>query len=264
MTAVRLIAIDVDGTLLDSSHRLRPANARALRDAIQQGVEVVLASARSPRALAPVLAACGIANGYAVSYQGALTLEVTEGSAATVREQRIDLPLAQELVARAVTAGGDVNWYSGNRWLTPIVTGRVRREAKIIALRPEVSDLRSLTQGPHKLLILGEPSGDSQRLGALQNPAATVEISKPGYTEIVSQRVSKGQALLHLLADLKIERSAAVAVGDGANDVAMFAVAGHSVAMRNAPHDVRAAASEVTSSNDEDGVAHVIRRLVLS
>jgi Cof subfamily protein (haloacid dehalogenase superfamily) len=259
VASIRLLAIDVDGTLLDSRHGLSSENASALRDAQNAGIHVVLASSRPPRAILPILLACGLRQGVVVAYQGAMILNVAEGVAEVRREWPMPSATAHGVFAKATEAGGAVNWYVGDAWLCSRMSDRIEAEARIVGYRPELVNLEAVRSGAHKLLVLGAAGTDDTILDAVKRPDIQAEISKPGYVEITRCGVDKGSALRTVLSDLGVESRQMMAIGDGANDLAMLRVAGIPVAMGNAPHLVRQAARYVTATNDESGVAKAIR-----
>lgn len=276
----RLIAIDVDGTLLTSSHEVSEVTAAAVRRVRARGVEVVLTSSRPPRALWPILEVLGLVDqagdsgadpdgettpAVFIGSQGALVGSYSaHGQLRVLDEQPMPVALAQQVAAAGARAGLSVNWYAGDRWLVPRIDELIRREAAIVACTPEVADLSTQTQGPDKVLLIA-PDDRPHLLDdvAAQTPPGLVAVtSNPTYLEITRAGVDKAGALARHCARRSIPSAAVVAIGDGRNDLGMLAFAGTAVVPANAHREVIRVADLMTSSNDEDGVARALDLLV--
>jgi Cof subfamily protein (haloacid dehalogenase superfamily) len=262
----RLFALDVDGTLLTSDHRLTPATVAAVAHVRSRGAEVVLASSRPPRAMRPYLVELGLVGSQRfVSLQGALTGAYDEagGFAADVAEA-MPLAAALQVVELAEASGLAVNWYRHDRWLASRLDAGVRHEAEVVGLEPEIRELRDEEDGPHKLLLINLSSDlEAAARVAASLPAVLVgQQSNPSYFEITARSVDKAAAVAAYAARRGIDPAEIVAMGDGHNDLGMFRVAGISVAPANAVPATLAAADYWTASNDEDGVAAALRALL--
>jgi len=262
---VRLVAIDLDGTLLTSSGVVTPRTIRAVRGAQAAGAEIALISARPPQSIEEIRATIG-ATGAVSAYNGALCYEPS--AARPLYEATLTAADAWAAIAIGREAGLHVSLYVGRLWLVEHLDAAARREAAATAMWPEVvRDLRvAAARGAHKVLLVGpEPDLTAARqLIALTLPTATAVGSLPRYLEVVSSATSKGVSL-HALADHRgVPRGAILTIGDGQNDIAMFAEAGRTVAMGNAAATVREAAAIVAPTNDEDGVAWALEHLVPS
>ncbi len=259
---IRLVAIDVDGTLLNSRHEVTPATAAAIDRVRRAGVAVVLTTSRPPRALWPILDRLTlVAPAEFIASQGALTGCYAESGELRVLDRRpMPVRLARQVVAAADAAGMSACWYAGERWLVDRVDGLIREEASIVGCAPDVADLSAERAGPDKILLLAHadditglvvvPDG----LVALASTATHLEITRAG--------VDKADALSRLCARRGVSADQVAAIGDGRNDLGMLAFAGVSVAPANAHPEVLAAAEVITTSNDQDGVARALDRLV--
>src|SRR5438094_569141 len=117
----RLLALDVDGTLLTDELKITPATRKAVRQVISHGVQVVLASARGPNALYSIMAELEI-SGLAICYTGALTCRIYPGehlSLEVVNEQRMNLSSARLVLSKALELGISIGWFSGEHWYVP-------------------------------------------------------------------------------------------------------------------------------------------------
>lgn len=262
-----LVVLDVDGTLLTSAHEVGPDAAAQVRRVRDAGVEVLLASSRGPRAMLPVLAALGLADGTEfVGTQGALTAGYDAAGALQVHDRRpAPVDAARTVVAAAAAAGLAVGWYAGERWLVSHADATIAREARVVHDTPEVADLLAQDEGPEKLMIIA-PTPDAvevlRRLAAALPAGLTAQISNPTYLEITRRGVDKASAVARWCAHQGIAPSTAVAIGDGPNDLGLFALAGTGVAPATARPEVAAAATWLTRGNDDDGVAWALSVLV--
>lgn len=228
---------------------------------------MVLASARSPSGLRPILAELGT-SGLVICYTGALTCRLSPDphiAIEVVTERRMSLSSAHTILSRVLDLGISVGWFTGDHWYIPGWDSAIRCESAITGVVPIVaSDLTHFTEAPHKLLCV---AGRAELLPHLHHVARTLpsdclgQFSHTTYLEITRQGVDKAAALLALGQQLGIPSTAMVAIGDGANDVTMLKIVAVGIAMGQAPPAVQAAADWITDTNDQDGVALAIERL---
>jgi Cof subfamily protein (haloacid dehalogenase superfamily) len=264
---IRLLVVDVDGTLLTDDYQITTATRAAVQQVSSQGVQVVLASARSPRALRLIMAELGI-TGLAISYTGALICRIRpdpDMPTEVVAEQRMNLSSAHVVLRSALERGISVGWYTGDSWSIPRWDQALRRESMLTGVTPIVDpDLAHATEAPHKILAI---AGDSAHMPELSLLASTLpgdcrgQFSLVNYLEITHQAVDKATALLTLGQHFGIAPAEMMAIGDGENDLAMLRLVGLGIAMGNAPATVQAIADWVTDTNNRDGVAAAIKRL---
>lgn len=264
---VRLLTVDIDGTLLTDDHKITAATRAAVQQVVDRGVQVVLASARGPGTLRGIMGILGI-DGLVIGYTGALTCRLSPDPRVpteVVTERRMKLASAHHVLRRALEQGISVGWFTGDNWYIPRWDPALRRESAITGVMPiVVPDLTQFTEAPHKLqCIVGEP----ELLPALSTLARTLpqdcagHFSHTTYLEITHLGVDKAAALLALGQRLGIAPTAMVAIGDQENDMAMLQVVALGIAMGNAPPAVQAVATWVTDTNNRDGVAAAIERL---
>jgi Cof subfamily protein (haloacid dehalogenase superfamily) len=261
------LVIDVDGTLLTTDYRITMATRAAVQQVTSLGVQVLLASARSPRALRLIMQELGI-NGLAISYTGALTCRLYPDShipTEVVAEQRMNLSSAHLVLRSALEQGISVGWYIGDDWYISRWDAALHLEGTLTGVMPTiVPDLAHFTEAPHKLLcIAGEPEllPELSLLAKTLPQDCTGQFSYVNYLEITHQGVDKANALLALGQQLGIAPTEMVAIGDAENDITMLRLVGLGIAMGNASPEVQAAADWVTDTNNQDGVAMAIARL---
>ncbi|WP_347345420.1 Cof-type HAD-IIB family hydrolase [Microbacterium sp.] len=258
-----LVAIDVDGTLIGSDHRLAGETVAAVRDAVAAGIAVVLASSRPPAALRAFLLELGLTEPASfVSCQGALVGSYDPAGRLRVHASRpIRHDVAREAAALAHRAGASVNWYTGERWLVERVTTGVAWEASIVGIEPDVVDGFEGADAPEKLLLIVDDPADAAPIADRLRASVSVESSHPRYLEVTARGIDKATGV-RVIADADgIEPAAVVAIGDGHNDLGLFAYAGLSIAPANARPAVLAHADFVTASADDHGVAAALRWL---
>ena len=275
---------DVDGTLLDGSHRVSPRTAAAARELEARGIPLVLVSARMPEALDQIRRELGNV-GPVVCYGGAYVLDA---AGAELLSRPIALGCALEVRDYVACALPDVCCmaYGYHTWVTSDRSDpRVAREERIVGVESVEGTIEEhfSERGLHKFLLVGEPASverAERELGAAF-PGLSVVRSSPILCEVMDGRASKAEgvdAVCRQVMDgraskaegvdavcrhLGVSASDAVAFGDGRNDVDMFRAVGISWAMANAPAEVRAAASQVTAlDNEHDGLAETIISLI--
>ncbi len=263
----RLLVIDVDGTLLTTDYQLTALTRTAVQHVMAQGVQVVLASARNPRALHAIMGELGI-TGLAICYSGALICRISpdpQEPSEAVTEQRIRLSSAHSVLCTGLQRGLSIGWYCGDDWYIPRWDAALERESRLTGVPPIVEpDLAHLAQAPHKLLaIAGAPAlmPELSLLVGTLPPDCTGQFSLANYLEITHHGVDKATALVALGQQLGITPADMVAIGDGENDLALLRQVGLGIAMGNASPAVQAAADWVTETNNRDGVALAIARL---
>ncbi|MEO6943340.1 MAG: Cof-type HAD-IIB family hydrolase [Lacisediminihabitans sp.] len=262
---MKLVAIDLDGTLLTSAHEVSPATIEAVAETRAAGVEVVLASSRGIGSMRPILGKLQLFSpAEFISAQGALTGSLDRTGVLRISAiSSIPLALARQVVALTEGADIQIGWYRGLDWFVPALNAMVEHEAATVRQRPTVRNLFEITLAPEKLLLVSTPDrvGDLQSLAKSLPDGLAAQFSHSNYLEVTREGVDKGAALSRICEARRIAPVDVVAIGDGFNDLGLFAFAGVSVAMANAPEAVRAAATMVTGSNDEDGVASALRML---
>ena len=257
---------DVDGTLLDASHRVSPRTVAAARALAKRGVPLVLVSARMPEALAQIREELGC-GGPVVCYSGAYVLDA---AGAELLSSPISLGCALEVRDFVACDVPDVCCmaYGYHSWVVPDRSDpRVAREERIVGVRATEGALEEhfSERGLHKFLLAGEPEAieRAERVVGRAFPSLAVVRSSAVLCEVMSGAASKTEGIRAVCEHLGVSPRDAVALGDGRNDIDMLRFVPQSWAMANAPVEVRAAAAHVTAlDNDHDGLAETIFSLL--
>jgi Cof subfamily protein (haloacid dehalogenase superfamily) len=265
---MRLVAVDVDGTLLDSSHQLRSAVRDALADLATSGVRVVLATARGPQALGLIVRQLSFSP-LLVCFSGGWIGELDPRSLLptdVLLDRRLTPSAARVIVTAALTHKIEPNVYTPTEWRVRALSPEIRTECEIVGSSPVVTPvLLSENEKPSKIMLIARDDERTKRLPIIANlikPLSTTTFSKPNYLEIIPIGVNKAKGLAAIAQKLEIELSQSAAIGDGLNDLEMLTEVGLGIAMGNAPEVVKSAAKWVTQTNDEEGVAQAVKRLM--
>ena len=265
---ISLIALDIDGTVLTPTHQVAPSTRVAVTAARRHGSRLILASSRGPVALEAVQTELGLGDEWFIAYQGALVARWVDDELEVLSSTPLANAKARSVESCAIAHGLAVGRYIGTRWRVPRKTAAIEREAAITGEKPIVSSPAEAAADlpPQKVLVIADGEsqiGQLQELFASLPPGLSATFSKPDYLEITAAGVDKSHGLLPLLVHLGIPAARTAAIGDGHNDLGLFAAVNYPIAMGQAPVEVMAAARWITSTNTEDGVARALGHLGL-
>lgn len=269
--SIRMIAIDIDGTLVNSERKITTKVKETLLAARQKGVKIVLCTGRPFPGVEPELAELGLLTDedYVITYNGSLVQNVgtkhTIFAAGLSNADYLDINyMAQKLAVHLHVSSTDAI-YTANRDISPYTV----YESFLVHMPIKYRSTDEMLSEPVeiiKMMMIDEPEILDAAIAKL--PAAfreryTVVKSAPFYLEILHRGASKGVALSQLASHLGLKADEVMAIGDNENDLTMIDYAGIGVAMANAIDEVKAAADVTTASNDEDGVALIVEQYVL-
>ena len=259
-----LIALDLDGTVLNNTHNVTEKVCLALRQIVERGIHVVLASSRPPRSVLDIARYIGTKNPV-VALGGAVVAKQNE-DLFVVERATITQKDANKIVALCRQYDLTFNLYSKWDWYVDRLDNRVQNEIEIIGFEPKiVTEIEQLECEPEKILIMGESDSlhTFHHQISQQDLNIDTSFSKSTYYEITAANISKATALSYVCQQLNVLNSATIAVGDNFNDLDMLEWADLGVAMNNAPDKLKAVADLIIGSNDEDGVAHFVQEIFL-
>lgn len=264
---LRLIAIDLDGTLIDHGLTVSPRVKRAIAGAQAQGVTVTLASGRMFAAMVPYAQELNITVPL-ICYQGGLVRHPV--TAETTFHLPVPPALAREVVTLARARGIQVNAFADDRLHVESLTPEAEVYMRIARVEATVvPDLAAFLQDnpSTKLVLVNLDESKTDRLVAELTAhfgeRLGITKSHPYYTEAIHPKVNKGRAVTQLADVLGVSLEQVMGIGDNLNDLSLVETAGFGVAMGNGDPRVKAAADFVTTSFEEDGVAVAIEKHVL-
>ena len=270
MAEIKVLALDLDGTLTNDQKIVTPRTRAALDAAIEKGVTLVLASGRPTAGITPLAKDLGLdkKGGCILSYNGGKIVDCATGE--TLVETTLDPAVVPELCAFAAAQDVAILTYNNEG----IVCERDKDEwankecftTKLPMIH--VDDLASYVDYPIcKMLITLDPARRDEVCAAGQKQfAGCIDLypSSPFFIEAVPLGVAKDGSLAALMERMGLTRDNLMACGDGLNDRSMIEYAGVGVAMQNAEEPVKAAADYVTAAdNNHDGVAEAVEKFIL-
>ena len=278
MNKVKLIALDLDGTLFNHDGIITPATIAELNRASKQGVYTVISTGRPFNGL-PFEQIKGTEIKYALTTNGASVYRIADKKC--LYENAMDLELIRPILDWILSREIHIDLYIDGEGFTPIrcrenlhrlaVPDSLRRY--MIATRTPVSDLLAYVSDCGKTIqkinlnFYAQPDGTflyREETLAFLKSLSTIEVVCGGFNnfEISKAGVTKATGLQALTAHLGVTMEETMAVGDSENDFSMINAAGIGVAMGNASDDVKSIADFITTSNEEDGVGEAIKRFI--
>ena len=266
---IKLLAMDLDGTLTNSKKELSPGNHRALDAARERGVVLALASGRPQLGIRKLAEKLELAQkgGFILAYNGGEILDCGTGKIIF----RHAIPM--ELVPKICEAGRELGLHLINYDQTHIYCERpdgtyVQRESFCCGTEVLKADRLEdvIREAPPKFIAADEPELLQHVRPILEERFGQwldIGFSERYFMEITAKGVDKALGLSRIADYLGITRDEIMALGDGFNDISMLKYAGCSVAMGNAFDEVKAVAKDVTAGNDEDGVALAVEKYIL-
>ena len=260
----RLIAIDLDGTLVNQEGIIHSSSKRAIQRAIGSGVKVVLATGRMYRPSTRFAQELELSTPI-ICYQGALIQEPYSENA--LWHKPLSVPTAQQVIEQVRQIGAQLYVYVDDEIYVEEITERGQRYAQRNGVELNlVKDLVAfLKRQPTVIVAWGEAAEIDcvvTRLDANFGSSLLVTKSYPTFCEIGHPASGKGNALKYLAELLGIEQSQTVAIGNGPNDISMLKWAGLGIVIGSAPGEVTAAANWVVDSDTEDSFAEAVEKLL--
>jgi len=252
-----LLALDVDGTLVDWDNNMTPTLREAVRDVAAQGVHVVLSTGRSVPGVIDAADKLGFDDGIAVASNGAVTFSYhpVEVLTTVTFDARETVKLLLDHVPDAAVAVEEIG--RGYRINKPFPDGEITGEMILQTVEELVAEpvtrviIRSPDQSAEEFIELAE------RLGL---HGTNYFVGYTAWLDLAPSGVTKASGLESVASRLGVARSKVLAIGDGRNDLEMLRWAGRGVAMGNAPVEVQDAADGVTEAVEHDGVVMELAR----
>ncbi|MGH3497924.1 MAG: HAD family hydrolase [Nocardioidaceae bacterium] len=255
--APRLVALDVDGTLVDWDNQMTEAVRDAVGKVVAAGVPVVVSTGRAVPGVMDVLGLLGLEEGIAVASNGAVVFGFGpfEVLLAVTFDARAVVQLLLEHVPQAHVAVEEVG--RGYRINKPFPIGEITGEMT-------VQSVEELLAEPVTRVIIRSPESSVQDfdelVGRLGLHGINYYVGYTAWLDLAPEGVSKESGLAFVADRLGVDRADVLAIGDGRNDLEMLRWAGRGVAMGGSPPEVRSASDDVTEPIEADGVAVELAR----
>ena len=261
---IKLIASDMDDTLLNSKCQISERNERAIRQALAAGKVFLLATGRMYVSVKPYAERLGL-DVPLVTYNGALVKGSLSGK--VFYEHKMTLSTANEVLSYCREKGYYLQLYVGDQILIHTENACSRMYSKISGIQTTaIGDaLYHTDEAPYKILVMtkaNEFQAVWQDFAEQFKGKLDVTSSKDNFLELMEPGINKWEAVQSVAANYGITPEEIMCIGDSNNDVKMIAKAGIGVAMGNAKDSVKNHAKIVTASNDNDGVALVIEAIL--
>lgn len=264
---IRLIAMDMDDTLLRDDWSISERTVQSIQQARKQGVHVTIATGRMPASVRPYAQQLGL-DVPVITYNGAMVQEAL--SEKVLYRKVIPIETAQNIISWLLEQDVHFHVYIKDQVFVEKMNDRSReyeRATRVSIVETNLLERLALEkEGVEKILLMGEPEmlkGWEDKLRLHYEGKVRTTKSKSYFLELIHPTVNKGVALSSLAKRLEVKQEEVLAIGDSLNDLEMIQYAGIGVAMGNARQEVKEAADTVTATNQEDGVARAIEKYVL-
>ncbi|MDO4179360.1 MAG: Cof-type HAD-IIB family hydrolase [Phascolarctobacterium sp.] len=263
---IKLVASDMDDTLLNSEHKISETNKTAIKKAIAAGKIFLLATGRLYKGAVPYAQDLGL-DVPMITYNGALVKGSMSGK--VYYEHKMKITTAQKVLDYCKQNGYYVQFYSGSdEILVEKITSYSVAYSKIIGtpIKAIGKDFYQAKEAPYKMLLVLEGDVFEQRWREFERDFAgllDVTSSKTNFLELMEPGVNKWEAVKSVAASYGVKPEEILCMGDSNNDIPMIANAGVGVAVANAKDIVKKSAKYVTTrTNDDDAVAEVIAKVL--
>lgn len=267
---IKQIFLDMDGSLLDAQGLLTKNTITAIKNS---QIPVTLVSARAPQEM--IFAIHDLAlDAPQVAFNGGLIYQMNGTDMQVLQAYPIERMVSIKLINWLASTYPEVSlsYYTQDSWLVDHASAAIEREILFTGMKPQYSDLSEVTQnsqtGIFKIMLidLSETQLDfmQQAILNLELPGINVQQSDASHLEITSDIAEKAFGVSYIIAREQLSQVETAAFGDGQNDLSMFYEVGTSIAMGNAPTNVKQSANYVTKTNTADGVAYGIEKFLLN
>lgn len=267
----KLIALDIDGTLLNSEKKITANVFESIQNAKKSGAKVVLSTGRPLPGVTPLLNELNLIDegDYVICFNGAVVQEVKSKNVISNIEMCYDD--FKEIYKFVKEVGTNVHISTPTNVVTPhkdpskytVLEAELNKIPIVYMPEDEINDDLTFC----KIMIIDEPEKLEEIIKVLPKELTdnyTVVRSAKFFLEFLNKKANKGNALKELCKNLNLPIESTIAVGDEENDRHMIEFAGLGVAMGNARDSIKDIANHITKSNDEHGVAHVIEKFILN
>jgi Cof subfamily protein (haloacid dehalogenase superfamily) len=262
----KMLVLDMDDTLLNDDHTISEENAAMLFKAQELGVYVILASGRPTPAMIAYAKELQLDNSYMISYNGAVITDLKEDK--VIFEQTLTQQQVHELYDYSLKSKTHIITYVDGKIVSETDSEYIEIEKNITGLvhNKVVNFKEEVQSSAVKCILLEEPSylKEVEKDLKAAMPHLSVSMSKPFFLEVAQNGIDKGASIKFLAEKLNILQSEIIAVGNAGNDLTMIEYAGLGVWVDNVDPELRDRGDFIVASNNNHGVAEVVRRFILN
>jgi Cof subfamily protein (haloacid dehalogenase superfamily) len=261
-TPIRLLLSDVDGTLITTKKVLTPETVRAVEQLRERDVMFSITSARPPRGFSMFVDPLKLSAPLG-AFNGGL---MVHPDMSTISELPVDSSLVAPIIDALASCGLSIWVYQNTDWFVLDIDGpHVARESDVVQFRPTaVASFEDVRDDVVKIVGVSDDAAAIARgRESVSGFNVSATMSQTYYLDVTNPDANKGSVVDFLALYFSIEPASIATIGDAGNDVAMFQRSGLSIAMGNAPDEIKSQALHVTTSNDENGFASAIYDIVL-
>lgn len=269
MSKFKMVCLDIDGTLLNSEHKISKNTKEVIQMVARiKKIPVILVSARMLCSILYLQKELDIAQPV-ICYSGS---QIWDNN---IILSNTTLSIPDVVSAYEIMKNADVHisLYKDNGWYVETMNERSELEKKVTHALPNIVDFKDLfgswkkeNTGPNKMMCMAAPERIEllyTKIKESHSNKLNVYPSQATYLEVIPNSVSKTSAIELLCKRSGIDKSQVITIGDNYNDIDMLEFAGLGIAMGNAPDPVKQCADAITLSNDDDGVAEALRKYIL-
>lgn len=261
-----MLVLDLDDTLLTDDHTISVENAAMLFKAQELGVYVILASGRPTPAMIAYAKELQLDNSYMISYNGAVITDLKEDK--VIFEQTLTQGKIHELYDYSLKSKTHIITYVNGKIVSETDSEYIEIEKNITGLEHNkvLSFKDEVQSSAVKCILLEDPTylKEVEKDLKAAMPHLSVSMSKPFFLEVAQNGIDKGASIKFLAEKLNILQSEIIAVGNAGNDLTMIEYAGLGVWVDNVDPELRDKGDFIVASNNDHGVAEVVRRFILN
>lgn len=268
----KLVAIDLDGTLVTDEKELTKKTIEVIKEISKQGVKVMISSGRAFYRLEKFIDALDLRkeNQCTICFNGGIIVENTTKE--LLYSQNLDAKEVEELIQLGKALRLPIMIYARDTHYVEAIPEVVRKNTKNLkGMNLKVVNFNQLNFNKpqnyiYKVCFIDKPEKIIEKREQISKEMFEkyeITSSVPEYLEIVKKGIKKSEAIKVVMEKYNIKRDEVMAIGDGENDIEMLDFAGLGIAMENASDFVKEFANDVTTSNNQDGVANAIEKYIL-
>ena len=268
----KLIAVDLDGTLVTDDKNLTEKTIINVKKALKKNVKITISSARAFYRLERYIDELGLRkeNQYTICFNGAMIVENITGK--VIYSKNLDKQEVNEVIRLGKQLNVPIMLYSKNANYVEKVPEVIQKNKNAKGMNLKIENFNKIDFDKeenyiYKIVFIDKPEKIVKIRKNFQKEIIDkyeVTSSVPEYIEFVKKGIKKSKAIKFIMDKCKIKEEEVIAIGDGENDIEMLRFAGLGVAMENADNYVKENADYITTSNNDDGICKVIEKFILS